>query len=178
MDINKFEIVANGNGASFAGMMSRKIKSSSNGAKVVPRIIAIEPKKASNDQLTTTDATFVMSIYTEDLFSDKNVEDHVRFYVNGGKFQPKCPSIFLLWPSNKICSNKLAQKYWLEAVNSKSATIFPARKCKDYEEFEDEACDAAAPIGYMNPKVANTLRGNYYLNVNDASPYSKATADP
>jgi hypothetical protein len=158
--------------------MGRKIKTESSGTMILPRIVALEPVKVGSDRVKMSDATFVMTVYTEDYKSDKDVDEHAAFYVQGGVDQPNCGDNWFFYLFNKRCSYNLVQKYWIEAVNSKSATYFPARKCSDYEEFENGGCSATEPIGYMNPLTANTLRGDYYLNVNDDAPFAKATADP
>lgn len=169
-------MVGYGNGAQFAGQLGRKMKTKGLfGLLTLKRIVAIEPNSKA---ISSTDATFVMTIHTEDSISDTNVEGHANFYINGGVDQPKCGNFFLFYWLNKRCSYVLAQKFWIEAVKSNSATIFPAKKCNSYNDFEKKTCSATDPVGYMNLKTDTNLRGKYYLNTNNESPYAKATADP
>jgi hypothetical protein len=178
VDITKFEVVGYSIGATFAGMMGRKIKEETDDMKILPRIVALEPMKVGLDRVEMTDAEFVMTVYTEDYMADNGVDEHVAFYVQGGVDQPNCGDNWFFFFFNKRCSYNLVQKYWIEAVESKSPTYFPARRCEDYKEFENGDCSASEPIGYMNPMTASTLRGDYFLNVNDEAPFAKATADP
>lgn len=178
VDILKFEIVSVGHGAQFAGQMARKITSNSYGIFTVPKITAIEPKTIADNTLKDTDAIFVMAIYTEDYISDPDVKTHASFYVNGGVDQPRCGDKLIFYLANKRCSFKSAQLYWLEAVESKLSTVFPARKCNNYDDFKNAVCSASDPIGYMNPSASTSLRGKYYLNTNDEKPFSKLTATP
>lgn len=151
--------------------MGQNLKKKLFGVYTLPKIVAINPRKYSNNKLNSTAANFVMTIRTENLFSDKEVKGHADFYVNGGETQPQCGNFFLLYYFNKQCSANQALKYWIEAVKSKSSNIFGARQCGSYKDFKDDKCLGNA-IGYMNPKTVNTLRGKFYLKTNKDAPYA------
>jgi hypothetical protein len=168
------DIVTTSIGSDFAAYLVRKIKEKTFGLFFPQRIIALEPRKIVDDPLNTTDSTFIMSIYTSDYKRDDQEFGHVQFYVNGGKKQPKCNKILDFF---KLCDLERAQEYWEEAVRNFSSSIFPARKCDSYEKFQSGECNLN-PMGFMNTKTDPSLRGKYYLDTNEESPYSKALPAP
>jgi hypothetical protein len=172
-DIGKLDVVTTATGADFAGRLGRKIKEKTFGLFKLPRIVALEPRKISDEPLNTTDANFVMSIYTENFFRNVKNVGHVEFFVNGGVKQPKCDKKLF----RQICDYNTAQEYWLEVVEKNSATTFPARQCNSYSDYKNGACNSNT-LGYMNMKTADTLRGKFFLNTNKESPYSRDTANP
>lgn len=86
--------------------------------------------------------------------------------------------MYELKSDDPVCCHQQVMYYWIEAVRNKTAFIFPARKSRSYARFQDGACNISHPIGYMNTKTSDTLRGNYYLNTNKDPPFAKLTADP
>lgn len=145
----------------------------------MPRIVGLEPAILSPVKLSSSDAAFVMTVHTGVAFSDSSVIGHVGFFPNGGIAQPMCNRRILFATYNDAsCSHSQVQLFWIEAVQTQSATVFPARKCNNAADFNNRQCDLSIPIDYMNLKTSNTLRGNYYFSTFNSSPYSRATADP
>lgn len=167
-----FEVVGFSIGAQFGGYVGRKIRKRSK--IILPRIVGLEPGIASPENLSSSDATFVMTIHTGEVFGERNVIGHVGFYPNGGKNQPMCKKKLLFIDfDDAICNHGQAQFFWIEAVKTKSVTDFPARKCDTYNDFVEKRCNKNS-IGYMNTKTSATLKGKYYLSTNFVSPFSKA----
>ena len=166
-----FDVVGFSIGAQFAGYVGRKIRKRSE--KILQRIVGLEPGIASPENLSSSDATFVMTIHTGNVFGETNVIGHVGFYPNGNS-QPMCKRklIFMNF-DDPICNHGQAQFYWIEAVKTKSAILFPARKCDSFNEFVEKRCSKKVPIGYMNTKTSAALKGKYYLVTNSVSPFSK-----
>lgn len=138
----------------------------------------MNPQKNSPVNLGSTDAAFVLTIHTEELFSEPSITGHLAFFINNGKNQPMCKKFFFLAFDDAICGDKQAQVFWIEAVKSNSATIFPARKCTDYNQFEARKCDENFPVGHMNLHTPTNMTGKYFLNTFDTSPYSRSLAEP
>lgn len=88
-------------------------------------------------------------------------------------------SVNFLSSEDRACSHTQSLLFWAEAVRSNASTVFPARRCNNYSEFQSNTCDTNTPIAYINAKTpATTARGSYFLNTFQYSPYSKATANP
>ena len=132
---------------------------------------------AIEDNLNLDDADFVMTIHTDIVLGDPTITGHAAFYVNKGFDQPTCPKILFFW-YDTICENRQAQVFWTEGIKSRSATIFPARRCNSYEDFHRRLCDPRIPIGYMNPKASANLTGKYYLNTFRVPPYARGNDEP
>lgn len=179
LNVTKFEIVGFSIGAQYSGYVARKIKSKSSGSYVVPRVVGFEPGKLSPVNLSPSDAAFVMTIHTGNIFSEPNVLGHVNFFPNGGLSQPMCRRKILFMSFDDTgCSHGQVQLFWIEAVKTKSSTVFPALKCNSAADFTNRVCDPNIPVGYMNTKTSNLLTGDYYLSTYNTSPFSKPTAAP
>lgn len=74
---------------------------------------------------------------------------------------------------NATCSQNQVQLYWSEAVILDDEKAYPSRKCINYSKFISRSCNTTEPIGFMNPQMAKTLRGNYFLSTKSKYPYSK-----
>jgi hypothetical protein len=170
-NLQNLDVVGFSLGAQLAGNTGRQLKSKTAGSKSFPRIVGLEPAKYTAVNLGTNDADFVMTTHTGNFYGETNVVGHVGFYYNGGVYQPGCLSF------DAGCQHGRAQNYWIEAVTTQSATVFPARKCASYTAYTSKTCDQTTAVGYVNTKTPNTLRGKYWLKTNANSPYSKATAD-
>lgn len=59
------------------------------------------------------------------------------------------------------CALERVQLIWAEAVRSKSATIFAAKKCDNLNAFKNDQCQQT--FAYLNPLVSKDLRGDFYL---------------
>jgi hypothetical protein len=174
LNLERFVVVGFSIGAQVAGYVGRKIKSKSLSNKILPRIVGLEPGIASPENLSSSDAAFVMTVHTGNVFGEMNVIGHVGFFPNGGQTQPMCKKqILFVDYDDAICSHGQAQLFWIEAVSTQSSTDFSARKCDCFQDYVDKKCDEAAQIGFMNTKTSKALRGKYYLKTNLKSPYSK-----
>lgn len=165
-------------GAQTAGVVGRCILTTSNGEKIVGRITGLDSAifdivtlMITGSRLGQNDAAFVDTIHTNsEGFGGRQTYGDVNFWVNGGLMQPSCQnSISLL---AKSCSHSLAYTYWAESVRSMNPNIFESKQCNNWAEFTTNTCNATAPVGYMGLYASNTLRKNYYLSTNLASPYS------
>lgn len=177
-----FEMVGFSIGAQYAGYVGRKVNSRSSGNYTLPRIVGLEPSNelfVASQKLGPSDATFVMTIHTGAALSDPKVLGHVAFFPNGGITQPMCNRrLFFITYNDAACSHGQVQFFWIEAVTTKSATVFPARKCNNDTEFYNRQCNTTIDIAYMNTQTPSSLRGNYYLSTFNTSPFSKSTANP
>lgn len=71
-----------------------------------------------------------------------------------------------------ICSHLMAPKYWAESVSSKNPNAFLSTRCESYEAFLNQTCEN--PVTTSMGLYANLQsRGNFYLQTNMESPYSK-----
>lgn len=95
LDATKFEFVGFSLGSQLSGYVGRKVTRLTGNFKV-PRIIALEPAVLTPINLKANDATFVVTIHTEIVFSNPFVVGHVAFWPNGGIKQPVC--VHLFWP--------------------------------------------------------------------------------
>lgn len=158
--------------------------------------MALDPAILAPIRLISGDASFVMTVHTGFVYGDNNVIGDVAFWVNGGRYQPMCKTrngskfsinYFCFHNSqlfcpfiddDHVCNHGQVQHYWAEAVSNGSPTVFPARKCSTYQHFKAKTCDLSTPIGYMKTMTSSALRGNYFLDTNTNSPFSKLLADP
>lgn len=179
LDLQSFELVGFSLGAQFVGYISRSIKSITEGNIILSKIFALEPAVGSPIKVGPGDATFVVTIHTGNSFSDPTIVGDVAFYPNTGLKQPMCQREQWVIKYDDInCSHNQVQYFWAEAVSSQSETAFPAVPCEDDVDFYNNLCNSETPVGYMNPKVSNTLSGKYFLSTNLNSPFAKETALP
>lgn len=166
-------------GAQTAGVIGRCVLRTSNGEKIVGRITGLDSAIVDigtliiiGSRLGQNDAAFVDTVHTNsDGFGSRVTYGHVNFWINGGVLQPMCSNWISL--TAKACSHSMAYTYWAESVRSTNKNIFASKQCNNWTEFTSNTCDAAAPVGYMGLNASNTLRKNYYLATNLASPYSQ-----
>jgi hypothetical protein len=171
-NLQNLDVVGFSLGAQLAGNSGRQLKRKTRRTRSFTRIVGLDPAKLSAVNLGPNDADFVMTTHTGNFYGETNVVGHVGFYYNGGVYQPGCLSF------DALCQHGRAQNYWIEAVTTQSATVFPARKCASYSAFLKQTCIQSTAVGYVNTKTPNNLRGKYWLKTNANSPYTKTTADP
>ena len=140
--------------------------------------------------MNENDAEFVDTIHTEtESFGSRDTVGTVSFWVNGGQIQPMCRSIipiselkltiiiskyiFLFLLVAQTCSHLMAPKFWIETIKSPDDYVFPAKQCKNFEEFRRNHCNNSIPLGNMGIFASNELEGRYYLSTNLQSPYSR-----
>lgn len=87
---SKLELVGFSLGGEITGAVARFVNLKSSGRYKVPRIVALEPSILTKLTLQSGDASFVMTIHTERVFSNRTIVGDVAFWVNGGRRQPMC----------------------------------------------------------------------------------------
>jgi hypothetical protein len=70
-----------------------------------------------------------------------------------------------------FCSHQKSVLYFAEAIASKKK-VFDAVKCPSWANFISGACRRNA-VTNMGQKIDTTVTGNYYLQTNAISPFSR-----
>lgn len=74
-----------------------------------------------------------------------------------------------------LINHQRSWRIWSESVESREGKIYPAVKCKNWKEFRLGKFDPIKDIGYMGIDCPMGLSGNYYLQTNTESPYSRGS---
>jgi pimeloyl-ACP methyl ester carboxylesterase len=182
LDINKLHIVGHSLGGQLSGMIGRKVKSKSKNKVTIKRISALDPAFPPFypgilfTHLNKKDADFVDVIHTDAwLYGAPFSTGTVDFWPNKGKtLQPGCPKRnYKFLTDNDLCSHRRSWWFWAESVSNKNEKSFPAIKCKSWRDFKAARCDQGSPIAYMGIDCPTDVKGDYYLQTNGESPYSK-----
>jgi Lipase len=80
-----------------------------------------------------------------------------------------------LLTDNDLCSHRRSWWLWAESVAKKHEVSFHAVKCKSWDNFKEGKVEEDAPMGYMGIDCPMNISGDYYLQTNGNSPYSKGT---
>ncbi|KOB71750.1 putative lipase [Operophtera brumata] len=114
----------------------------------------------SNLRLAASDAEFVDVIHTNaGVYGLTSPVGHVDFFPNGGAQQPNCLFEFM--------SHSRVVELFAESV--KNPESFPARACKDWEEFKRE--ESSGDVSLMGYGCKPGTKGLYYLRTGDEKPY-------
>lgn len=90
LDSSRLELIGFSLGGQLTGSVARFVNLKSSGRYKVPRIVALEPSILTTLPLQSGDASFVMTMHTERVFSNRSINGDVAFWVNGGISQPMC----------------------------------------------------------------------------------------
>lgn len=166
-------------------MIARKIKEKSKNIIKLRRITALDPAFPPFypglffKPLNKKDADFVQIIHTDAwLYGAPVSTGTVDFWPNNGKtLQPGCPKRnYKMLTDNDLCSHRRSWFFWAESVANKEEKSFPALKCKSWDNFKEGKCDEDAPIAYMGIDCPLDVSGDYYLQTNGETPFSKGMA--
>lgn len=131
----------------------------------------LSPTFTSNPtQLGPNVAQFVDVIHTNTAtHGNFNTRGMANYFVNGGERQPWCGN-------DNECSHDSAMIYWSESV-ALNQPIFPSLNCQAWENFCRGNCDnnAVSNMGLFSHAGA---RGFYFLQTNNARPFSRNVATP
>ncbi|XP_030753741.1 pancreatic lipase-related protein 2-like [Sitophilus oryzae] len=94
---------------------------------------------------------------------------HVDFYPNGGRYQPGCPDINKLKPTETIFCNH-GRSYQLFAESIINSKAFNCKKCSSLEDALYSRCLEDTDV-YMGQSETYKY-GLYYFKTNAESPYS------
>jgi hypothetical protein len=74
---------------------------------------------------------------------------------------------------NDLCSHRRSWRFWAESVAFKDDKSFPSRKCKTWENFKEGRYEQSAPIVNMGIDCQSDATGDYFLQTNGETPFSK-----
>ncbi|KAG7156995.1 Inactive pancreatic lipase-related protein 1-like [Homarus americanus] len=119
-----------------------------------------------------------LSSYTE-LYKEKDCYGinenigHSDFWPNGGEHQPACQKV-----NGEIgCDHELAYKYYIESLDyGIDSTLFLARNCSHWKEYEAGNCSCGDDAQYMGYFVNTRLDGIFYLTTKSSEPFAKKDA--
>jgi len=188
LKVNKFHIVGFGLGAQLAGLTGREIKNKTNGLIQITRITGLDPTTNgfytptlhanSLKGLCESDAGFVDVIHTDSGFHGTSVSSGTAdFWPNyGHRYQPGCLLANVYNPllqQNDLCSHKRAYILWAESVTALDNTTFLSAAAANFESFRRGILNLSR-IALMGIDCSlSTERGNYYLQTNAVSPFSR-----
>lgn len=90
LGLSTLEFVGFNLGANIAGYVARYVYFYSTGRFRIPRIVGINPVTYSKNALGPSDARFVLTIHTDNEYTNTSTIGDVAFLVNGGVSQPMC----------------------------------------------------------------------------------------
>lgn len=164
------------------GIVARKIKDKSNQTIKLKRISALDPAFPPfypglfYKPLNKKDADLVDVIHTDAwLYGAPVSTGTVDFWPNNGKtLQPGCPKRnYKMLSDNDLCSHRRSWFFWAESVTMKDEKSFPSVKCKSWDDFKEGRYDKEAPIAYMGIDCSTDVTGDYFLQTNGETPFSK-----
>ncbi|XP_023163398.2 phospholipase A1 VesT1.02 [Drosophila hydei] len=165
-------------GAEVAGFAGKQLQEW--GIKLT-RITALDPAlplfegNSSNRRLSSSDARFVDVIHTDGgILGNPKAMGHADFYPNGGRpLQPGCAKQEIAnnrWLNIIIgCSHQRAWEYFVESIRHPLA--FPVERCEPSQHFG--ICRDGNGRAYMGYGADPRLRGNFFLETNDAKPFGR-----
>lgn len=142
----------------------------------IPRLTGLDPAYPGfyppilASPMSFKDAKFVDIIHTDGGgYGTPTRVGHADFWPNGGQAkQPGCIAATVSLTAEDFCSHWRSWAYYAESV---VGTLFPARKCEDYDSFLKGECRKAS-VGLMGLQATYKNRGNFYLRTSASPPYS------
>lgn len=174
IDLNTLTIIGHSLGAHAAGIAGRNVDG------FISKIIALDPAgplfafSLASYRMAASDAQYVEVIHTNGgilgIFAPLGDAD---FYPNGGMRQPGCGKDVA-----GVCSHERAHIYFAEALRSKRG--FWSKKCKSFEDVEEDVCDINSHSnGSLVLMAAELSKANYipeglfYLETNRKAPFAR-----
>ncbi|XP_044010092.1 pancreatic triacylglycerol lipase-like, partial [Aphidius gifuensis] len=91
---------------------------------------------------------------------------HCDYYPNGGKCkQPGCTK-----KNDPTCSHQRAYQYMIESIINPHG--FLAIKCDKWKNYKKGKCNSKIAV-FMGENVSQKIRGQFYLETNNATPFGK-----
>lgn len=90
------------------------------------------------------------------------------FWPNGGISQPGCST----YASDPLCDHARSWYYYAESVEEERPS-FDAIQCSSYSDFKHLNCIESTSITYMGFHAPMECSGEYYLQTNSKSPFSR-----
>ncbi|XP_076055979.1 uncharacterized protein LOC143034020 isoform X2 [Oratosquilla oratoria] len=163
----------------------------------VRRITALDPagprfrNVSSHLRLDKEDAQFVDVIHTNACPNISNWTacvglnesiGHADYWPNGGEHQERCAKAILQSNDSSQeeigCSHNMAYVYYMESLEyMEENTLFLARPCTRWDEYNSGECACSEKAPYMGYNVNTRMKGNYYLNTSDSAPYARQDGD-
>lgn len=137
----------------------------------ISRVTGLSPTFTSNPtQIGPNVAQFVDTIHTNTaMHGNFNSRGMASFLVNSGERQPWCGS-------DNACSHDAAMIFWAESVLTNQPS-FPSLNCDAWENFCNRNCDNNH-VSNMGQFSHSGARGLYFLQTNNARPFSQNEATP
>ncbi|CRL04727.1 CLUMA_CG017787, isoform A [Clunio marinus] len=182
LDVNKLHLVGHSLGGQMAGYIARKIKDKSCNTIKLKRISALDPAfppfypGVFVKPLNKKDAELVDVIHTDAwLYGAPASTGTADFWPNSGKtLQPGCPKRnYKMLSENDLCSHRRSWYFWAESVARKQEKSFPSIKCKSWNNFKEGRHEGTTEIAYMGIDCPLNASGDYFLQTNGETPFSK-----
>lgn len=178
-NIQKLHIIGISMGVAVASIAAKQINDISGEILKVHRITGLDPVMIPYSlpffkQLNPSDADFVDVIHTDAwMYGTPFSVGTVDFYPNGGGAdQPGCPNR----DNDNFCSHGRAVQYYAESVMTEEEDVFYAIKCPSWRYFRlNENCNVSDIVS-MGFHCDMKAVGDYFLQTNSSSPYSKGMA--
>ncbi|XP_039962015.1 vitellogenin-3-like [Bactrocera tryoni] len=167
--LENIHLIGHSLGAHIVGATGRYFNEKT--GKFVPRITGLDPAKPCFNEghvlsgLQRGDAKFIDIIHSNPgVLGKRDPMGDVDFYPGGLDPLPKgCLHV--------VCAHGRAWKYYAESVYPGNEMNFMGKRCTSQTRLLDNKCPGAEqPMGYA---VSHELRGNYFLEVNEAAPFGK-----
>ncbi|XP_004535359.1 vitellogenin-1 [Ceratitis capitata] len=139
--------------------------------KLIPRITGLDPAKPCFNEghslsgLLRGDADFIDVIHSNPgVLGKREPMGDVDFYPGGLDPLPNgCLHV--------VCAHARAWEYYAESVYPGNELNFMGKRCSSLTKLLESKCPGPEfPMGYATP---HNIKGNYFLEVNSASPYGK-----
>lgn len=162
LKIEKATMVGFSLGAHIAGLASKNLKTGK-----VGKIIGLDPagpgfhKENTQGRLDGQNAIYVECIHTGFFFGIKEPICQVDFYLNGGRDQPGCESLFGTY--DVVCSHYKAIEVFTESLLTPKA--FYGQRCESFNNALDQNCHNSSGAFFndkQNPE--NALSGIYHIS--------------
>ncbi|ALC48474.1 CG5162, partial [Drosophila busckii] len=167
--VENIHMIGHSLGAHIVGAAGRYLQQMT--GKVVPRITGLDPAKPCFNEgealsgLMRGDALFVDVIHSNSgVLGKRDPLGDVDFYPGGTNPLPTgCLTV--------VCAHARSWEYYAESIYPGNENNFMAVRCSSIQNLRESKCVTnESPMGYAAP---NTLKGNYFLEVNGNAPFGR-----
>lgn len=165
LELEKTTIIGFSLGAHIAGLAAKNVK---NGK--VNKIIGLDPAGPGflldypQGRLDAHDAKYVECIHTGYIFGIREPICQVDFYVNGGRDQPGCQTIFGAF--DVICSHGKAVTVFIDALYTEKA--FFGHRCESLNDALEKSChDTSGAFINVKENSENSLSGIFHVSTSE-----------